>query len=335
VKQHPGWFYYNPDGTIKYAENPPKKYEDTCPLNFYPDDKEAMWDEMKSTFTHWIEQGIRFFRVDNPHTKPIEFLEWLINDLKEEYPDIVFLAEAFTEPAKLEALSKIGFSQSYTYLTWRNYKDEIIKYFNELTHTIRKEYLRGNLFTNTPDILHKILQVGDRPAFKMRVTLATTLSPLYGIYNGYELCENDALPGTEEYRNSEKYEYKVWDWDRPGNIKSYITKLNRIRKENAALHYYDNLRFYEPTDEHILFYGKVSPDKQNIILVAVNLDPFNTHESKIIIPLEKFEIASDEEYKVKDLITDTVYTWQGKENHVRLDPNVEPAQIFKLNTQKA
>ncbi|HID93451.1 MAG TPA: DUF3416 domain-containing protein [bacterium (Candidatus Stahlbacteria)] len=330
VKEHPGWFYYNPDGTLKYAENPPKKYEDTCPLNFYPDDREAMWEEMKSIFTYWIEQGIKFFRVDNPHTKPIEFWEWLINEIKERYPDVVLLAEAFTEPARLEALSKIGFSQSYTYFTWRNYKDEIIEYFSELTGTIRKEYLRGNLFTNTPDILPKILQVGSRPAFKMRVALAATLSPLYGIYNGYELCENDALPGTEEYRNSEKYQYKVWDWERPGNIKSYIAKLNRIRKENTALQYYDNLRFYDSTDEHILFYGKISPDNSNVILVAVNLDPFNTHQSRVTVPVDELGIASDDKYKLRELITDTVYTWRGKENCVRLDPNTEPVQIFRL-----
>lgn len=330
VREHPGWFHYRPNGTIKYAENPPKKYEDTYPLSFYPEDREAMWDEMKSIFTYWIGQGIRFFRVDNPHTKPIEFWEWLIDEIKREYPDVVFLSEAFTVYETLEELAKVGFTQSYTYFIWRNHKCEIMEYFNKLTNSVLKEYLRGNLFTNTPDILPKILQDGGKPAFKLRVALAATLSSVYGIYNGYELCEREALPGSEEYRNSEKYEYKVWDWDRPGNIKSYIARLNKIRKENSALQYYDNLRFYNSTDEHVIFYGKVSPERQNIILVVVNLDPFNKQKSRVTVPVEEFGIGSDEEYELRDLITDTVYTWRGRENYVQLDPKVEPAHIFRL-----
>ncbi len=330
VKEHPGWFYRRPDGTIAYAENPPKKYQDVYPLNFYPADREAMWQEMKSIFTFWIKEGIKNFRVDNPHTKPTEFWEWLIKEIKREYPEAVFLAEAFTYYERLELHAKVGFSQSYTYFTWRNRKDELMEYFTKLTRSYLKEFLRGNLFVNDINILPRILQEGGRPAFKMRVALAATLSSLYGIYNGYELCENDALPETEDYRNSEVFQYKVWDWDRPGNIKDYIAKLNWIRRENPALHYYDNLRFYDSVNEHILFYGKVSPNRKNILLLAVNLDPFRAQQGRVTVPVEEFGLPSDGEYRVRELITDRVYTWQGRENYVRLDPSLEPAYIFRI-----
>lgn len=330
VKEHPGWFYRRPDGTIAYAENPPKKYQDVYPLNFYPPDREAMWQEMKSIFTFWIREGIKNFRVDNPHTKPTEFWEWLIKEIKREYPEVVFLAEAFTYYERLELHAKVGFSQSYTYFTWRNRKDELMEYFTKLTNSYLKEFQRGNLFVNDINILPRILQEGGRPAFKMRVALATTLSSLYGIYNSYELCEAEALPETEDYRNSEVFQYKVWDWDRPGNIKDYIAKLNRVRRENPALHYYDNLRFYGSVNEHILFYGKVSPDRKNILLVAVNLDPFHVQQGRVTVPVEEFGLPSDGEYRVRELITDKVYTWQGRENYVRLDPSLGPAYIFRI-----
>lgn len=338
IKEHPGWFFYNPDGTIKYAENPPKKYEDTYFLNFNCEDREEMWNEMKSIFIFWIKQGVKTFRVDNPHTKPTEFWQWLIREIKKEYPDVIFLSEAFTYYEKLEELARVGFDQSYSYFTWRNQKNELLEYFTYLTQGLPKEYLRANLFTNTPDILPRILQIGGPPAFKMRIVLASTLSSVYGMYNGYELLENEAIPGKEEYLNSEKYEYKVRDWNKPGNIKDYIARLNQIRKENPALHYYDNLRFYHSVNEHVIFYGKISPDKnkvlkpppENIILVAVNLDPFNVQESRLTVPVEEFGLSSDEEYKLHELITDKIWTWKGRENYVRLDPNVEPAVIFRL-----
>lgn len=330
VKEHPDWFFYNEDGTIKYAENPPKKYQDVYPLNFYPKDKNEMWNEMKSIFLFWIKQGVKTFRVDNPHTKPVEFWQWLIKKIQAKYPDTIFLAEAFTEPPMMKLLAKIGFTQSYTYFTWRNTKQELTEYLTELTQSEMKYYFRGNLFTNTPDILMPILQEGGRPAFKMRIALATTLSSLYGMYNGFELCENKAIPGTEEYMNSEKYQYKVWDWDRPGNIKDYITKLNKIRRENSALHYYRNLKFYNSSDENVIFYGKTSYDKQNTVFIAVNLDPFNIHSSILRIPIEHFGIAENEEYEIEELITGKVFKWKGSESEIELNPNEEPAMIFKI-----
>ncbi|MBU0952616.1 MAG: DUF3416 domain-containing protein, partial [Elusimicrobia bacterium] len=320
INEHPDWFFYNPDGTIKYAENPPKKYQDTVPFNWYPKDKDAMWREFKSIFIFWIEQGVKIFRVDNPHTKLDEFWGWVIKEVKKEHPETIFLSEAFTFYEKMELLAKLGFTQSYTYFTWRNGKNELIEYISKLTNSYLRDFFRGNFFANTPDILPAYLQNGGRPAFKVRAVLAATLSSVYGIYNGFELCENTATPGKEEYLNSEKYEYKVWDWDRPGNIKDYIAKLNKIRRENPALHLYDNLKIYNSTDDNVLFYGKTSEDKSNIILVAVNLDPFNTQKARVTVPLEEFAIASDEQYDVIDLLTGKIYTWQGRDNMVILDP---------------
>ena len=330
VREHPEWFYKRPDGSIKYAENPPKKYEDIYPLNFATEDREGLWQEMKSIVLFWIERGVRIFRVDNPHTKPVHFWQWLIREVQNEHPEVIFLSEAFTRPKMLKALAKAGFTQSYTYFTWRNFKGELIEYFTELTQSEAREYLRGNLFTNTPDILPPILQQGGRPAFKMRLVLAATLSSVYGIYNGFELCENTAIPGREEYLHSEKYEYKVWDWNRPGNIKDYIARINTIRKENAALHEYDNLRFYEASDDNILFYGKMTPDRANIVLVAVNLDPFQSHEAVIRVPIREFGIGPEQQYLVHELITDNKFLWKGEEQVIRLDPTVEPAAIFAI-----
>jgi starch synthase (maltosyl-transferring) len=330
VREHPEWFYHRPDGTIKFAENPPKKYEDIYPLDFTCEAWRTLWEEMKRIILFWIAQGVKIFRVDNPHTKPVAFWRWLIEEVQRDHPDTIFLSEAFTRPKMMKLLAKAGFTQSYTYFTWRNFKSELIDYFTELTQSEVKEYLRGNLFTNTPDILPSILQQGGRPAFKMRVVLAATLSSVYGIYNGYELCENTAIPGREEYLNSEKYEYKVWDWDRPGNIKDYIARLNQIRQAHPALHLYDNLRFYQADDDNILFYGKATPDKRDVILIAVNLDPFAAHESRIVVPLAEVGIGPGEKYVAHELFTDTRHLWQGAEQHVRLDPHVEPAAIFHL-----
>ena len=328
VKGHPDWFYKRPDGTIKYAENPPKKYEDIYPLNFRCENWRQLWAEMKSIVLFWAEHGVRIFRVDNPHTKPVAFWEYLITGVREKYPDTIFLSEAFTRPKMMKALAKAGFNQSYTYFTWRNTKHELIEYFTELTQTEMSEYFRPNLWPNTPDILSPILQEGGRPAFKTRVLMAATLSPLYGIYSGYELCENKALPGREEYLDSEKYQFKERDWNAAGNIKDWIARLNKIRKENRALQMYTNLQFYHAENDAILFYGKMTPARDNIILVVVNLDPFRKQNSFVYVPIEEFGQMESDAYQVHDLLNDARYTWRGRQNYVELDPEIQPAHIF-------
>jgi starch synthase (maltosyl-transferring) len=276
----------------------------------------------------WAERGVRIFRVDNPHTKPVAFWEYLLTGVREKYPDTIFLSEAFTRPKMMKALAKAGFNQSYTYFTWRNSKRELIEYFTELTQTEMSEYFRPNLWPNTPDILPPVLQEAGRPAFMIRVLLAATLSPLYGIYSGYELCENEALPGREEYLDSEKYQFKERDWNAQGNIKDWITRLNRIRKQNRALQLYTNLRFYHAENDAILFYGKMTAARDNIILVVVNLDPHRKQNSFVDVPIEQFGQMESDEYTVQDLLSGATYTWRGRRNYVELDPNIQPAHIF-------
>jgi len=331
VKQHPEWFKHRPDGTIKYAENPPKKYEDIYALDFYSEAWPEIWQEMKRVFLFWIQHGVKIFRVDNPHTKPVIFWEWVIGEIQQDHPDVIFLAEAFTRPKMMRVLAKAGFTQSYTYFTWRNSKEEMTEYLTELTQSEMKEYFRPNFFPNTPDILPPILQHAGRPAFKSRFFLAATLSTTYGIYNSYELCENRAIPGTEEYQDSEKYEIRHWDWDRPGNLRNYITRLNQIRRDNTALQAFTNLKFYESNNEHILFYGKTTPDKTNILLFAVNMDPYNTQEGRLIIPLEELGISSTATYQLHELIQDYRHDVVGPEYIIRLDPNQEPAAIIIIH----
>jgi starch synthase (maltosyl-transferring) len=328
VKEHPDWFYKRPDGTIKYAENPPKKYEDIYPLNFHCENWRELWAELKSVVLFWAGHGVRIFRVDNPHTKPVAFWEYLITGVREKYPDTIFLSEAFTRPKMMKALAKAGFNQSYTYFTWRNSKRELVEYFTELTQTEMSEYFRPNLWTNTPDILPFVLQEGGRPAFMIRVALAATLSPLYGIYSGYELCENEALPGREEYLDSEKYQYKERDWNAPGNIKEWIARLNQIRKENRALQLYTNLRFHDAENDAILFYSKMTAARDNIILVVVNLDPHRKRHSFVYVPIESFGQMESDVYQVQDLLSGATYTWRGRRNYVELDPEIQPAHIF-------
>src|SRR6266849_5105843 len=328
VKEHLDWFYKRPDGTIKYAENPPKKYEDIYPLNFRCENWRELWAEMKSIVLFWAEHGVRIFRVDNPHTKPVAFWEYLIKGVREKYPHTIFLSEAFTRPKMMKALAKAGFNQSYTYFTWRNSKYELTEYFTELTQTEMSEYFRPNLWPNTPDILPSVLQDGGRPAFMIRVALAAPLSTLYGIYSGYELCENEALRGREEYLDSEKYQFKERDWNAPENIKDWIARINQIRKENRALQMYTNLRFYHADNDAILFYGKMSPARDNIILVVVNLDPHRKHNSFVYVPIEEFGQMEGDEYQVRDLLSDARYTWRGRQNYVELDPEIQPAHIF-------
>ncbi len=329
AQEHPEWFTIRPDGTIHYAENPPKKYQDIYPLNFDSSDWRGLWQELRRVILFWVEQGVKTFRVDNPHTKSINFWEWLIADVQRDHPDVIFLSEAFTRPKVMKSLAKSGFTQSYTYFTWRNFKAELEEYFTELTQSEMKEYYRGNLFPNTHDILPFILQEGGRPAFKMRFALATTLSSVYGIYSSYELCENTPVPGREEYLNSEKYEYKVWDWDRPGNIIPYITRLNAIRREHPALQLYDNLRFYPSEDNNITCYGKATPDGSDRVIVVVNLDPFDAHETWLDLPLAEWGLQPDEPFQVEDLITGETHLWHGRQ-HIRLDPHDEPARFYAV-----
>jgi starch synthase (maltosyl-transferring) len=337
VTQHPEWFYHRPDGTIKFAENPPKKYEDIYPLNFRTPDWKHLWAALRDVVLLWAERGVRVFRVDNPHTKPLAFWEWFIREVQGVYPDTIFLAEAFTRPKMMKQLGKIGFTQSYTYFTWRDTKQELEEYLTELTQTSMKEYFRGNFFANTPDILPEVLQIGGRSAFRMRLVLAATLSSLYGIYSGFELTENRPRPAvgsTEYYLDSEMYQHKVWDWHRPGNIVADVTRVNRIRRDNPALHLYDNLRFYRCDNEQLLVYGKVTPDKSNIIVCVVNLDPFAAQAGWLDVPVHEWGIGSDHAYVVHDLLTDERYTWRGSANWVRLDPHVQPAHILRVEVPR-
>ena len=330
VRDHPEWFYKRPDGTIKYAENPPKKYEDIYPLNFRCENWRALWEEMRSIILFWADRGVRIFRVDNPHTKPVAFWEYLITGVRAKYPDTIFLSEAFTKPKMMKALAKAGFNQSYTYFTWRTTGPELTEYFTELTQTEMRNYFRGNLWPNTPDILPVHLQEGGRPMFMIRAVLAATLSSVYGIYSGFELCENDALPGREEYLDSEKYQWKERDWDAPGNIKDWITQINRIRQENRALHLYDNLRFYRADNSAILCYAKMTEARDNIIVVVVNLDPSRSQNSYVYIPLADFGPMDSDTYQVHDLLSDARYLWRGERNYVELNPAYQPAHIFRV-----
>jgi starch synthase (maltosyl-transferring) len=330
VREHPEWFYPRPDGSIKYAENPPKKYQDIYPINFGSPAWPALWDALLGVVRFWMEQGVRAFRVDNPHTKPLDFWVWLIREVQERDPDVIFLSEAFTRPKVMRALAKAGFTQSYTYFTWRNFKEELIDYLEELTRSEMAEYFRGNFFVNTPDILPEVLQRGGPPAFRMRAALAATLSSVWGIYSGFELGEAAPLPGTEEYRASEKYEIRVRDWGAPGNLTDYIGRLNAIRRENRALHRMAGLRFYSADSPHVLFYGKMTPAGDNVILVAVNLDPFATQQATLQIPLEEIGIAPDETYELHELLADDRRLVRGAAHAVTLDPRTAPAHIYRV-----
>jgi starch synthase (maltosyl-transferring) len=331
VRKHPEWFFHRPDGTIKYAENPPKKYQDVYPLNFYGPDPRPLWDEMRRVVEFWIGHGVRTFRVDNPHTKPVEFWEWLIRTVQDRFPDAIFLAEAFTRPKMMRVLAKAGFTQSYTYFTWRNGKAELIEYLEEITRPPVADYFRGHLWPNTPDILHETLQRGGRPAFQLRLVLAATLSSLYGIYSGYELGENTPFAaGSEEYLASEKYEIKTRDWNAPGNLGDLISRVNRARREHRALQLYTNLRFYGADDGNVLWYGKMTPEGDDVVLVAANLDPFARHASLVDVPIGELGIAPGAPYRMRELLTDATYEWRGPRGYVDLDPQVAPAQIFAL-----
>jgi starch synthase (maltosyl-transferring) len=329
VKRHPNWFFVRPDGTLRYAENPPKKYEDIYPINFWSEDRESLWNACRDVVLYWVQHGVKIFRVDNPHTKPLAFWEWMIQDVQRAHPDVIFLSESFTRPNRMKSLGKLGFTQSYTYFTWKNASWELRDYMLELTKTDMVEYYRPNFFANTPDILHEYLQHGGRPAFRIRLILAATLSPIYGIYSGYELCEHVAVKhGSEEYLDSEKYEIRVRDWNAPGNIKQDVSKLNRIRSENAALHALGNFEPVHSDFDGIFAYRKHAPG--NELLVVVNLDPHRAHETLIDVPISAMGIADGEAYDVTDLLTGTRYTWRGSRNYVRLDPAERVAHLFRI-----
>ncbi len=332
VHQHPEWFRRRPDGTFQYAENPPKKYEDIYPLDFETDDWRALWEELKRVLLFWIERGVRIFRVDNPHTKALSFWEWVIGEIKRQYPDVLFLAEAFTRPPLMYRLAKLGFSQSYTYFTWRNTKEELTKYFLELTQTDVREYFRPNLWPNTPDILPEYLQVGGRPAFMTRLILAATLGANYGIYGpAFELSENTARePGGEEYRNSEKYELKHWDLNSRQSLKSLITRMNTIRRENPALQSDRNLRFHETDNPVVICYSKATDDLTNIVIAIVNLDAFHVQKGWVTLDLDALGLKTSRAFQAHDLLGEGRYLWHGARVYFELAPESLPAHIIRV-----
>ena len=332
VAQHPEWFRHRPDKSIQYAENPPKKYQDIYPFNFESDRWEELWYELRSVVDHWIGEGVHIFRVDNPHTKPFPFWEWLIGGVKSEHPDVIFLAEAFTRPKVMHRLAKLGFTQSYTYFTWRNTKQELTDYFTELAHHDSREYFRPNLWPNTPDILPESLQYGGRPAFLLRVALAATLGANYGIYGpSFELMEHEACePGSEEPLDSEKYQLRRWDLDRPDSLRDYIACLNRIRQDNPALQSDWSLRFHMVDNPFMLCYSKSAGG--NALVMVANLEPHNVQSGWIELPLADFGVPPGLPYEAHDLLSGAKFEWQGRRNFVRLYPRASPMQILSLRT---
>ncbi len=332
VKQHRDWFRIRPDGAVQYAENPPKKYQDIYPLNFESGGSRELCEELKNVVLYWAEQGVRIFRVDNPHTKPFDFWEWLIAEVQRRYPDALFLAEAFTRPKLMYELAKRGFTQSYTYFAWRNTKWELTEYFTELTRTEVREYFRPNLWPNTPDILTEFLQFAGRPSFAIRLALAATLGANYGIYGpAFELMENRPLrPGSEEYLNSEKYEIRNWDIRRGDSLKDLIARVNQIRRENRPLQSDRNLRFHPVDNDQLIAYSKTGSDSSEVIVVVVNLDPHHVQSGWLELPLESFHLDPQQPYQMHDLLSNARYLWQGTRNYVELRPQESPAHIFRL-----
>ncbi|MFN2615419.1 MAG: alpha-1,4-glucan--maltose-1-phosphate maltosyltransferase [Actinomycetota bacterium] len=329
VQKHPQWFRHRPDGSIRFAENPPKKYEDIYPIDFETDDWRALWDEIRSVVQTWIDRGVRIFRVDNPHTKPFRFWEWLIGDVKDKHPDVLFLAEAFTTPRVMEHLAKLGFTQSYSYFAWRNAKWELESYFNELTKTDKIEYYRANLWPNTPDILTEYLQHGGRAAFIARLVLAATLGASYGIYGpAFELQEHEPFPGKEEYVNNEKYEIKHWELDRPDSLAPLVARVNEIRHQHPALQQERTLRFHPTDNDAILCYSKAV--EGDVIVVCVNVDPHRSQAATIDLQIHDLWLDTTRPYGMRDLLTGARYQWFGWQNYVELHPSLLPAHIFHI-----
>ena len=330
IREHPEWFDWRPDGTIKFAENPPKKYEDIVNVHFYRDALPSIWYALRDVVLFWVDKGVKIFRVDNPHTKPVPFWEWMIREVQERHPDVIFLSEAFTRPKMMRRLAKVGFTQSYSYFTWRNRKPEIVEYLTELTRSESRLYMRPNFFPNTPDINPVYLQTGGRAAHQVRLILASLLSTSYGLYNGFEICEATPLPGKEEYLDSEKFEIKAWDWNRPGHIKDDIRQINALRRDNPALWRFTNLSFLNAWNDNILAFYKITPERDNCILVAVNLDPHHAHGADVELPLWEFGLPDQASIDAIDITADRRLTWTGKIQHIRLDPAVRPYAIWRL-----
>ncbi len=335
VAEHPEWFKKRADGSIQYAENPPKKYQDIYPFDFETADWASMWQALADVFEHWIKQGVRIFRVDNPHTKAFPFWEWAIARIRSQHPDIIFLSEAFTRPRVMHRLAKVGFSQSYTYFTWRNTKQELIEYFTELSQGPGKEYFRPNVWPNTPDILPAALQYGGRPVFMARVALAATLAASYGIYGpAFELLEHEAMrPGSEEYLTSEKYQIRNWDRNRPDSLADFIAVLNRARNQNPALQSDAGLRFLNIDNDQMIAYAKSTPDGSNTVVCVVNLDPYNTQSGWVEMDLAAFGLDPQQSYQVHDLITEARFIWNGPRNFVVLDPRRVPAHVLRVRSR--
>ncbi len=329
IKAHPEWFDWRPDGTIKYAENPPKKYEDIVNVHFYRGAFPALWYALRDIVLFWCEKDVRIFRVDNPHTKPMPFWEWMIGEVQKTYPDAIFLAEAFTRPKVMKRLAKVGFTQSYSYFTWRNTKEELADYLSELTTEECRHFMRPNFFVNTPDINPPFLQTSGRAGFRARAVLAATLAGNYGVYSGFELCEATPIPGREEYLNSEKYEIKAWDWDRPGHIRPDIRLINRLRNEHPALQSFANVTFYNAWNDNILYYGKAAPEADDFLLFAVNLDPHNAQDASFEVPLWEFGLPDEASIEGRDLVTGANFVWHGKVQHMLLDSE-RPYAIWHL-----
>ena len=330
IREHPEWFDWRPDGSIKYAENPPKRYEDIVNFHFYRDAMPGIWLEMREMFLHWCAHGVKIFRVDNPHTKPFPFWEWVIDEVRSQHPDAIFLAEAFTRPKVMKRLAKVGFSQSYSYFTWRNEKDELTEYLTELTTEECREYMRPNFFANTPDINPIFLQTSGRAGFRSRLLLAATLGGNYGIYNGYEICDAAPVPGKEEYLNSEKYEIRAWDFDQPGHIKDDIRLVNALRRRHPALRDFLSLAFYNTSNPQVLGYGKRTADLSDFLLFHVNLDPHNPQSFSFEVPLWEFGLPDDAAIEVRDLIRGNYFTWHGKTQLLELAPDSRPYAIWQL-----
>ena len=333
IKGHPEWFDWRPDGTIKFAENPPKKYEDIVNVHFYGQSLPSLWYALRDVVLFWADRGVKIFRVDNPHTKPIPFWQWMIREVNDRHPEVIFLSEAFTRPKMMKKLAKVGFQQSYTYFTWRNTKAELIEYMTELSGEMA-DYYRPNFFANTPDINPFYLQTSGPAGFVVRATLAATLSSSWGIYNGFELCEATPLPGKEEYLDSEKYEIRAWDFDRPGNIRGHIAALNRIRRDNPALWDFRNIRFLNAWNDQIISYFRATPDLSNALLIMVNLDPRNRQECTYEAPLWEFGLPDHGAVEVEDLLGGHRFTLHGKTHRVALDPADRPAIIWRLTSPR-
>ena len=334
VTAHPEWFFHRPDGSIRYAENPPKKYQDVYPINFWPsreEEREALWAECKGIIDFWVSHGVQIFRVDNPHTKPVAFWSWLISSVQSEHPDVTFLSEAFTKPKMMAKLAEVGFSQSYTYFTWRTEKWELQQYLQELAHGPTSDYMRPNFWPNTHDILSGPLRNGPKSAFALRVVLAATMVPSYGIYSGYELCENvPASSKNEDYLNSEKYELRPRDWRQVGSLAPLISRLNAIRRRHPAFFELKGIFFHHSDNDQILVYSKRTADRSDVVLMVINLDPYHTQVDTLWLDLEELGMPRDRPYVATDELTGEIYNWAGPAPYVALDPNRSPAHILRL-----